>query len=490
MLTMKQIEAIKEMQTKGSGPSEISGKLSVDRKTVSKYMKLEDFTPQVVPAKEYPSKLDTWKEVIDSWLEEDRKMRFKQRHTAKRIHERLSKEYGDSYDCSYALVQRYCKQQKEKRKNSDRGYLELVWHPGDAQVDFGEADTFEAGIKRTVKYLCVSFPYSNAGYTQLFGGETAECVTQGLKDIFERIGGVPQRIVFDNASGVGRRVGEKLRLAELFSRFKCHYGFEMTICNPYSGHEKGHVENKVGYIRRNLFVPAPRYNDIEQYNRELMKICEKDWERLHYKKQQPITELFEKDRSALSPLPVKPFMCVRYEKVKTDGYGKFCLDGKHWYSSSPELASGDIIAAIGAHSVEVLKKSGVTVVCHRRMYGNSRTDSIDWRTSAARLFKNPGAWKNSAMRESIPDALRNSMDEMDRVGLKSVFKTMRNLSGNYDSETVLAAMTEIVNRGLVDEYSASAIAARIAGTGLDMLPETGPDLNSYDSELIVAGRIQ
>jgi len=487
---MKQIEAIKEMQNKGFGPCEISEKLSVDRKTISKYMKQEDFASQLSPQKECSSKLDTWNEIIDAWLEEDRKMRFKQRHTAKRIHQRLLEEYGDAYDCSYPLVQRYCKKQKEKRNNSDKGFLELVWHPGDAQVDFGEADAYEGGIKKTIKYLCVTFPYSNAGYTQLFGGETAECVTRGQQDIFRRIGGVPRRIVYDNASGVGRRIGEKIRLAELFSRFKCHYGFDITICNPYSGHEKGNVENKVGYIRRNFLVPAPRYDDIEQYNEELLDRCEKDWERVHYKKQQPIAELFEKDKASLSPLPIKPFACIRYEKARTDGYGKFCLDGKHWYSSAPEMASDEIIAAIGAHHVEVLNKSGDMIVCHKRMYGNIRTDSIDWRTSASRIFKNPGAWKNSGMRESMPDELRNSLDEMDIAGLKSALRIIRNLSGQYESETVLRAMTEAVNRGIIDEYSTSTIAARIVSTGLDMVPESGPDLNSYDSELIDAGRMQ
>src|SRR4030042_3592497 len=121
-----------------------------------------------------------------------------------------------------------------------------------------------------IKYLCVSFPYSNAAYAQLFGGETAECVTQGLQDIFTRIGGVPRRLIFDNASGVGRRLGEKVRLSELFMRFKCHYGFDGTFCNPNSGHEKGNVENKGGYVRRNFLVPAPPFADIELFNVELL----------------------------------------------------------------------------------------------------------------------------------------------------------------------------------------------------------------------------
>ena len=77
------------------------------------------------------------------------------------------------------------------------------------------------------------------GYCQVFCGETAECVCQGLQDIFNYIGGVPTLLVFDNATGVGRRVMDKIHETELFSRFRAHYGFQIRFCNPYAGHEKG-----------------------------------------------------------------------------------------------------------------------------------------------------------------------------------------------------------------------------------------------------------
>ena len=228
---MSQIETIKDLQAIGLGPVAIAERLNVTRKTVSKYMAAEAFeTKPKVQQTELPSKLDPFKPLIQQWLEEDRKNRYKQRHTAMRIHKRLLAECED-YDASYPLVQRYVKRLREYRHKE--GTLELVWEPGEAQVDFGEADFVDAsGQKRMYKFLCVSFPYSNAGYVQLFGGETAECVAHGLQDIFHRIGGVPTRLIFDNASGVGRRVSENVRMAEVFLRFKAHYGFAITFCNP------------------------------------------------------------------------------------------------------------------------------------------------------------------------------------------------------------------------------------------------------------------
>jgi transposase len=159
---------------------------------------------------------------------------------------------------------------QKKRERRDGGFMELVWPPGDGQGDFGEADIEYRRRVRTIKYLCLSFSNSNAGFTQEFWGETAQCVCQGLRDIFHHIGGVPQRIVFDNASGIGRSIKDKISMVDLFLRFKCHYGFSVSFCNPDAGHEKGHIENKIGYVRRNFFVLIPALDGLEMWNRELL----------------------------------------------------------------------------------------------------------------------------------------------------------------------------------------------------------------------------
>ena len=310
MLSMEQIETIKELQLRGLSPSEIARKLSVDWKTVVKYMQQECYSPKPPTVRCAESKLDPWKPVIDGWLEEDRRTRYKQRHTAKRIFDRLREECP-GFTGSYPIVQRYVKQVREAKQQTG-GFLELVWPPGEAQVDFGEADFDTPAGRIPHKYLCVSFPHSNGGLTQVFGGETAECVCQGLQDIFEYIGGVPTRLVFDNATGVGRRIGEQVRLTELFRRFKAHHGFELSFCNPDSGHEKGNVERKVGYIRSNLFVPVPYVDELPIFNRQLLEQGQKLMQKPHYKKQLAEETLFSADRAALLPLPRQRFNVCRY----------------------------------------------------------------------------------------------------------------------------------------------------------------------------------
>ncbi len=97
-------------------------------------------------------------------------MRYKQRHTAQRIHERLQTEYPETYQGSYSTVQRFV--QKVTRQAPREGTLELVWHPGEMQVDFGTADALDQGLPIVVKFLMMTFPFSNAGYYQVFRGET------------------------------------------------------------------------------------------------------------------------------------------------------------------------------------------------------------------------------------------------------------------------------------------------------------------------------
>ena len=187
MLTMSQVNHIKDLSNCGYRISEIAKETGTDPKTIRKYLSQEDFSPVPPVTLEKPSNLDPFKPIIHEWIQEDKKHWRKQHHTAQRIFERLVEEHG--YQGSYSVVQRFIK--KCRTQQVDKANLELIWDPGPAQVDFVEADFYENGKPCHKKYLTVSFPYSNDGYSQVFGGETSECVCQGLQDIFEYIGGVP-----------------------------------------------------------------------------------------------------------------------------------------------------------------------------------------------------------------------------------------------------------------------------------------------------------
>ena len=483
MLTMSQINHIKDLSNCGYRISEISEKTGADPKTIRKYLAQDDFSPDPPVILSKPSKLDPFKPIIDEWLEEDKKHWRKQHHTARRVFDRLVAEQG--YDGSYNLVQRYMK--KRRSVQVEKANLELVWDPGPAQVDFGEADFYEAGKLSRKKYLTVSFPYSNDGFSQIFGGETAECVCQGLQDIFEFIGGVPPLLIFDNATGVGRRIGDAIHESELFAKFRAHYHFRVRFCNPYSGWEKGNVERKVDYNRANLFVPIPHFNSVEKYNQKLLIRHEVKASELHYKKQIPIHQLFEEDRKALLVLPPKRFNVCRYEWLKADGYGKVCMEGKHFYSTRPENAHCKVLVGIRAHSIEILTENGQIITTHQRAFGEGRSDVSDYSTSLAVLMKNAGAWENSGLRRETPDALRTYMDAQPKEKLKDCLRIMNELTNQYGFEAAVTAMEMASGRGNINICDTSVLAARITGYGIHTPPETGPSLSVYDEVFLKEG---
>lgn len=477
---MSQINDIRDMGRRGYGISKISSLTGKDRKTIRKYLEQDDFSPEPPVAKTRTSIVTPYIDIITEWLEEDQKHWSKQRHTAKRIHERLQEEYG--FTGSYDSVQKFV--HRIRTDIQTKGTQELVWEPGCAQVDFGEADFNEDTECVRRKYLTVSFPFSNDGYNQVFRGETAECVCQGLQDIFNYIGGVPSLLVFDNATGVGRRVMDKIHETELFSRFRAHYGFQIRFCNPYAGYEKGNVENKVGTSRRNLFVPVPTYHDIEEFNRSLLDQHVKKAAEAHYKKGVTISELFEEDKKHFLPLPAKPFNVCRYETYKADGYGKICLDGRHFYSTKPENHNQKVMVGIRAHYIDILEPNGDLLVRHMRQYGETRTDLTDYSTSLEMLSKNIGAWPNSGFRKDAPELIREYIDNQPRIGRKSCVRMLNNLSKQYGYEAAVNALELAIKGNSVNKSDTAILAARITGYGIDTPPEPGPSLVVYDQAFL------
>lgn len=131
--------------------------------------------------------------------------------------------------------------------------------------------------------------------------------------------------------------GGERKLTEKFARFAEHYGFTAIFCNPDSGNEKGPAEGKVGYHRRNMLVPAPKFKSLDEYNKHLLALADAGAKRSHCTKGACIESLFEKDSAALMPLPKNEFDTAKHLVAKADGYGFMRLEkGRHEYSTSPK----------------------------------------------------------------------------------------------------------------------------------------------------------
>ncbi len=480
MLDMPTIQSIRARRAKGETIAEIAEHEGVSAPTVRKYLAMKDFSPDLPAKQQKASIIDPYKDIIEGYLDEDERSWHKQRHSAKRIHERLVTEHDAKV--GYTTVQLYVKKRREERRSAKDQYLKLVWAPGEAQVDFGEADIIIYGQKRRIHYLVVDFPFSNVGLAQVFYGENAECVCQGLLNIFIYVGGVPTRLVFDNATGVGRRVGEVVRTSELFSRFACHFSFDFSFCNPHSGHEKGAVENKVGATRRNLFVPTPRVYDVERYNARLLDLCMERSDKDHYAKGESERALFMEDVLALRELPEDGFDVVSYSHIKCDKYGYVCLDGNHRYAADPALAGCGVIVGRRAFDVDVYTEGGELVCTHKRAYGKAPSTSDDPLSQLNVLCMKPAGWQNSQVRYSLPEDLRNIMDKMDNAQRSDALRCLRGVSEDSGYDTAVKAMEKCVELlGELDRASVEVMASCIAGGREAVVYDDPADLDVYDA---------
>jgi len=253
--------------------------------------------------------------VIHAILEADKQSHRKQRHTGRKIFERLRDEHG--YTGGITVVRDEIRRYKQR---SAEVFMPLSHPPGCAQFDFGQARAVYRGRPVKVMFCVMSLPYSDAIFCQAFPRECTETFQEGHRRAFEFFGGVPSRISYDNSKiAVAGIVGRRGRTPTAeFLRLQSHYLYGHHFCLVRCPNEKGHVENLVTYSRRNFMVPVPVFDDFEAFNQKLADDCRQDLERKLRGKLGPKSELLEDDRRAMRSLPPGPFEARRIENRKVN----------------------------------------------------------------------------------------------------------------------------------------------------------------------------
>ena len=249
-------------------------------------------------------KLGPWLGVIDAILNDDKQRPAKQRHTSKRIFERLKEEHG--FTGGYTIVKDYV---RTATLRGQEMFVPLVHPAGEAQVDFGEALVVIAGVEQKAHYLAMDLPQSDDCFVAAFPAETTEAFLEGHIRAFAYFGGVPTRILYDNTRIAVAKIlgGEERQRTRSFSELQSYYLFADKFGRPAKGNDKGKVEGLVGYARRNFMVPIPRVSSWEELNAHLEQQCRKRRERRLRGHTETIGERFERDRAALLPLPAAPY---------------------------------------------------------------------------------------------------------------------------------------------------------------------------------------
>ena len=258
-------------------------------------------------------KLDAFTGIIDQILEADKLVPKKQRHTSKRVFERLRDDHN--FIGGITIVKDYIFTAKQRQQEM---FIPLTHPPGHAQADFGEALAVIGGVEQKIHFLVMDLPHSDACFLKAYPAETTEAFCDAHVAAFAFFGGVPVSILYDNTRiAVARILGDGTRKrTRAFSELVSHYLFEDRFGRPGKGNDKGKVEGMVGYTRRNFMVPKPRFASFDDLNAHLAGRCCKRMDDKLRGHKGTIGERFEADAERLQPLPAVPYDACDKQSVR------------------------------------------------------------------------------------------------------------------------------------------------------------------------------
>lgn len=397
--------------------------------------------------------LEAFEPIIEQILRDDRSMPRKQRHTSQRIFDRLRQENG--YTGGLTIVKDAV---RAWRRHRAEVFVPLSHPPGEAQVDFGEGDVILNGAQTTVAFLVMSLPYCDAFFCCAFPRECTETFLEGHRRAFAFFGGVPVRISYDNSRiAVKRVLGKREReLTPEFLRLQSHYLFTHHFCLVRRANEKGHVENLIGFARRNFLVPLPRVDSIEALNQQLEEACQKDQQRTVRGQVGTKAQLLAQERSAFLPLPAESFETRRVCTAVANSLSLVRFN-RNDYSVPTAYAHHDLTVVGTIEQVRILLGDQL-VATHRRHWGKEQVqfDPVHY---LALLERKPGALNFARPLEEwlLPECFgilrRRLENELAGLGTRQFIKVLRLLE-----ESSLGQVSDAVQQALaINTLSVDAV---------------------------------
>lgn len=487
---MAHIDRIKELrEIKGWSINKIARKLERSWATVKKYAdESVDLQTRGRRSRSSPV-IGPYEHIIDAWLAEDERRPMKQRRSAEKIYRDL-RELG--YDGSSRTVRRYVRKRKQEMKTAaSEQFVRLQHPPGTAQVDFGEFRAIYRGKEVTCYHLTLTFPYSNAHAAVVLPANNTVCFLHGLATLFEIIGGVPTHIWFDNLSPAVKKIlqGSDRELTDMFRAFQWHYRFEPVFCNAGRGHEKGSVENKVGYVRRNFLSPIAVIDDFTAFNAQLNEQLAEDMQRPHYEKKTLIAELWEDDREQLLMLPTSLFEAVQLDTALVNKYGEIKTGGDMYHVPTATPGRRVLVKSYWDR-IEVMDEHGEKTLYTCPRHYMRKAEEIDWAAELAVFARRPRALEHATYLKALPREIRDFLLMPDLRERRHRIRTMIDVLETFPLEAAVEAARTALAYERSDRASVVTFAARAADVDVpppleepwtpSEVAQWSVDLSSYD----------
>jgi transposase len=381
----------------------LARKYDVHRRTVR-----QAIASPVPPDRKVPVRravvLDQVRELIDGMLREDLAAPRKQRHTAKRVFERLCDEHGAQ--ASYSYVAKYVARRRVEIEAEDRaraeglrGFVPQAKDPGaEAEVDFGEVTVCLAGEPARCYLFAFRLSCSGKACHRVYATQAQEAFLEGHVAAFEACGGVPAgHVRYDNLTPAVAKVlaGRNRTETGRWLSFRAHYGFEAFYCIPGAGgaHEKGGVEGEIGRFRRRWMVPVPRVSSLAELNARLAEADAAEDGRHIGPRAATVGEDFAAERPFLLPLPAEAFDTAATLWPRVDRYARVTV-GKCRYSVPARLIDTRIRVRLSANQLEVFDGAKLAAVHPRLAAAGAEHLELDHYLEI--LVRKPGALAGSA----------------------------------------------------------------------------------------------
>jgi transposase len=436
------------VQIEGISRREAARRFGIDPRTVAKML---SFSVPPGYRRSRPAsrpKLDPFIGVIDAILEEDKARPAKQRHSSKRIFERLRDEHG--YGGGLTIVKDYAHAARQRLREV---FVPLRHDPGQAQADFGEAVAVIGGVERKIHFFAMDLPHSDAGFVQAYPAETTEAFCAGHVAAFAFFGGVPASILYDNTRlAVARILGDGARQrTRVFSELQSHYLFADRFGRPGRGNDKGKVEGLVGLIRRNYLVPVPHVASFAALNEQLLADCRRRFAERLRGHSETIGERLARDLACFHDLPASPYDACDKQPGRVSSLSLVRYRGNDY---SVPTAYGHRAVLVRGYVDTVVISCGADIIArHGRSYG--REDFIyDPLHYLALLEHKIGALDQAAPLAGwkLPETfavLRRLLEaRMGKQGKREFVQVLRLLE-TFEIEDVAAGVHDAIKRGAV-----------------------------------------
>lgn len=402
----------------------------------------------------------------------------KQRHTAKRIYSRLVEEKG--FIGGESTVRRLVAELKGKPAQA---FIPLEYAPGEAvQIDWGEATVYLQGKKLKIHLWCMRECYSADIFCQAFYRPNQESFLEGQASGFEFFSGIPQRIIFDNARvAVKEGFGTHAKLQNQYSAFAAHYAFKVDFCNIGAGHEKGLVEGLVGWARRNIFVPVPRLDTIEELNNELLRRCQKYRTHRIVDRQHAVGTMAAVAAAKMIPLPKYRFDPSKSVLARVDDFATVRFDHNK-YSVPINYVGKEVTVKGFGNQVRIIYQNR-ELACYSRCYERGQTQ-YQLAHYLELIEQRPRSVYNA---KPVKATLSQELMEIGRrlPGPREMVKLLK-LYAHYGEQKIRAVITELSGQ----ELSIQQIEARLLAIELPLPLHAELDikveshrLNKYDDLL-------